>query len=473
MDEFEQTQNHTRKISLKMLMKGTSIIMLAPLMIMIILVLYGRMAYLDAILALLAIFVISIIFVRPYLTNLSALTNYVQQLSEDKKAMPPDLSFLNNVEELSEAVERLQNSWEIRKDQLEGYLAESKILIDNLPNILILLDENMNVIQTNNAARSTFRYNGLKETLDYIINDSTIHKIADQVLAQKEGKSVDFRLPEPISREYIVRVERFPVFSPRGITLILLMQDITEIKQTEQTFADFVANASHEIRTPLTTIVGFIETLRTTGKDDEEARDKFLELMDEQAERMSRLVKDLLSLSQIEKKLTTRPTERINIRAIVNDTIKQFEWSAKEKNMEIEKKLAKKIPEIIGDEDDMELVIYNLINNAIKYGKENSQIKVAVSVTDNTLDDMDIFKGRKKLLLISVADEGEGIPKEHLPRLTERFYRVDKARSRKIGGTGLGLSIVKHILDRHQGVLSIESEVGVGSTFTVWLPVAE
>lgn len=471
MPNFKEVANNVRQVPIKMLLKGTTIIVLAPFMILTIFTLYGKLDVFDALLAASAIFIISVIFVRPYIANLSSLTNYVEQLALDKKAQPPDLSFLNNVEELSQAVERLQKSWENRKSQLEGYLGESKLLIDSLPNILILLDKKLNVVQTNNTAQSTFRKNGIQATLDYIIKNSEIYATAKDVLNSGEGKSLEFSLPDPIAGDYMIRIEKFPVFSPRGIALILVMHDITELKRTEQTFADFVANASHEIRTPLTSLIGFIETLKTSAKNDKKAREKFLGLMEEQADRMAKLVKDLLSLSQIERKMTTRPTEKVNIRNMVKETVKQILWHAEEKDMNIKQKFGKNIPDIIGDTDELSVVTYNLIINAIKYGKEGGDIEVSVQAGPYTNPDNNIFKKNEAVVSIAVTDQGEGISAEHLPRLTERFYRVDKARSRKIGGTGLGLSIVKHILDRHQGTMTIESEVGKGSTFTVWLPV--
>jgi two-component system phosphate regulon sensor histidine kinase PhoR len=463
-------QRTIKKVPPKTLLKGTAIIVLAPSMILLILFFYGRLDIFDAILAVSGIFIISVIFVHPYLANLSALTDYVDQLSENKEAMPPDLSFLNNVESLQSSVERLQNSWEIRNNQLESYLNENKVLINSLPNILILLNKDLSIIQTNDAGHSAFMHNGVDNTLDYIINNDAINKTAKQVLEDKKGRTLEISLPEPINRDYMVKLKHFPVFSPRGIALIMVMHDITELKRAEQTFADFVANASHEIRTPLTSIVGFIETLRTTAKDDEEATDDFLILMEEQAERMSKLVTELLSLSRIEQNINARPTDKVDITEILKNALKQVDWDASNQGMIIETTIQENLPEITGDADQIGQIIHNLLTNAIKYSKRDTAIDISLSVEKNKTNE-DIFTGVEQIICLSITDHGEGIAKEHLPRLSERFYRVDKARSRKLGGTGLGLSIVKHILERHKGTLTVESEIGKGSTFTIKLPV--
>jgi len=464
-------KRYPREISIGTLVKSTSIIAVAPLMLLVILVAYGELAMDTALYSAGFVFVISFIFVRPYVGNLSALTHYVKQLSLDEKAEAPDLSFLNNVEELTEAVSQLHSTWESRRKQLEGMVAESRILIDSLPDILIMLDKKREVIRTNTTARQVFGGKYFKDTLKQILSDMVVSQAVTYVLNGGEGRNIYYYLGEPFNCHYMVRVERFPAHSPGDIAVMLVLHDVTEQKHNEQVQSDFVANASHEIRTPLTSLMGFVETLQNVAKDDPEVQKKFLKIMYEQAERMAKLVNGLLSLSQIERNIYMPPTERVNISTILRDVQAHVRPSADEKDMVVNLQIKGKLPQIIGDTTQLMQVFDNLVLNAIKYGPEGTAVAVRARLIDNMLDDEKKLREFDQLLEISVTDEGDGIAEEHIPRLTERFYRVDAARSRKVGGTGLGLSIVKYVLERHHGVLHVESELEKGSVFTVFLPV--
>lgn len=465
-------QKNKRAVALRNITKGTSIIMLAPVMMLAILVFWGNLEPGTALLAAVGIFIISIFFVRPYIANISALTNYVLDLSLDKKAEAPDLTFLNNIDELSEAVSKLHKSWEKRRNQLEANVAESRILIDSLPDILIMLDKDYNMIRSNSTAKAVFGGKFFEENLERIVEDENVKKMAQQVLSDKKGRDMEFFMREPFNRHYILRINRFPIYSPGGIAVIIVMHDITERKHTEQLLADFVANASHEIRTPLTSIVGLIETMQGAGKDDTAMRVEFLEVMRVQAERMSKLVKDLLSLSQIEKNIHTKPTGIINVAKIMQDVCATMEMNASEKEMKISVNAEDNIPTITGDNGEIAQVFDNLVSNAIKYGNEKTEIKINIALMENSFSEEAALREFDKVVAISVSNKGDGIEQKHISRLTERFYRVDSARAKKISGTGLGLAIVKHILDRHSGALKIESAIGENTTFRVLLPVS-
>ncbi len=227
--------------------------------------------------------------------------------------------------------------------------------------------------------------------------------------------------------------------------------------------ADFVANASHELRTPLSSLMGFIETLRGPARDDAAARERFLGIMQQQAERMSRLVNDLLSLSRIELDEHVPPTGRVAVGPLLQSVADALELKAQRKGQRLELDLAPDLPPVVGDLDQLYQVFQNLVSNAINYGRQGGVVGLSARSAGD---------GRRTSLVVTVRDQGEGIAREHLPRLTERFYRVDPARSRAVGGTGLGLAIVKHIVSRHRGRLEIDSEVGRGSVFTVFLPAA-
>jgi two-component system, OmpR family, phosphate regulon sensor histidine kinase PhoR len=236
---------------------------------------------------------------------------------------------------------------------------------------------------------------------------------------------------------------------PQGRGVLLSFEDVSAVEEAGQMRRDFVANVSHELRTPLTALLGFVETLKGAARDDPVARDRFLDIMDREAGRMARLVADLLSLSRVEEEERRRPSAQVDLVALIT--------------------LALLLPPgpvaVPGDASQLRQVLTNLIENAIKYG--GTAKSVAITLTPVAMEPT----LRAEAVRISVADQGEGIAAHHLPRLTERFYRVDAHRSREIGGTGLGLAIVKHIINRHRGRLRIESTLGQGSTFTVILPV--
>jgi two-component system phosphate regulon sensor histidine kinase PhoR len=245
--------------------------------------------------------------------------------------------------------------------------------------------------------------------------------------------------------------------------MLLLFHDLTPLHRAEQMRADFVANASHELRTPLAALSGFIDTLLGTARDDAQARARFLAIMKTQASRMARLIDDLLSLSRIELVEHMHPDTPVDLVPVVRQVVDGLQTLATDRNVEITISPPAAPTIVPGDRDELTRVFENLVENALKYGASGKRVDVgfsSVNASDGTPE-----------VLIAVRDYGPGIAAEHLPRLTERFYRVDVTQSRAEGGTGLGLALVKHILNRHRGKLSIESEAGKGATFTIRLPL--
>ena len=238
----------------------------------------------------------------------------------------------------------------------------------------------------------------------------------------------------------------------------MTLQDLTTQRQTEQVRADFVANVSHELRTPLSTLVGFIETLQGPARGDAEAAVKFLGIMADQAARMSRLVEDLLSLSSIEMNASILPSGAVDIERLLLTVSESLSNRAERADQSIDQEIHGPLL-VRGDSDELTQVFWNLNENAIKYGRTGQTVNLRASA---------ISEGSE--IRVDVIDQGEGIDEQHLSRLTERFYRVDKGRSREMGGTGLGLASVKHIVARHRGRLSIASVPDKGSTFSVVLP---
>lgn len=241
---------------------------------------------------------------------------------------------------------------------------------------------------------------------------------------------------------------------------IVFLSDRSAIDAADRMRSDFVANASHELRTPLAAILGYVETLQDmNGETDQATRHRFLSIIEREARRMQQLVIDLLSISRVEADRFRRPTAMVDLAAIVRHTISQLQDSETARPKDIVAALGDEALPMLGDEAQLGQLAHNIISNAMKYGRPGTPVAVAL-----------LREGSR--IRLSVRDEGDGIAPDHIPRLTERFYRVDEARSRSVGGTGLGLAIVKHISERHQGQLDIESEVGSGTKVTVTFPLA-
>ncbi|MEQ9489940.1 MAG: ATP-binding protein [Alphaproteobacteria bacterium] len=358
--------------------------------------------------------------------------------------------------------------------QLDEQLGLADRLFDSMPLPLFLLDRDSLVLKTNAAAIDLVDRDVAGRTFSSVFRQPDLVAAIEAVLENGYATMVELSLSVPVERVFLVRIE--PVAAPKmpadpsaqpaprrtaeenEPAVVVVMQDVTSVSQTERMRADFVANVSHELRTPLSSLIGFIETLRGPARDDREAHDRFLAIMQEQADRMYRLIADLLSLSRIELEEHTQPSNPVDITAVVHAVIDTVTFKAKDKGMTIELDFPESIPTITGDKDQLTQVLQNLVDNALKYGRENTVVTIAIKTTATTLT-------------LSVQDRGHGISKDHLPRLTERFYRVDAARSRELGGTGLGLAIVKHIVNRHRGKFSVHSEQGVGSRFDVILPL--
>jgi two-component system phosphate regulon sensor histidine kinase PhoR len=245
--------------------------------------------------------------------------------------------------------------------------------------------------------------------------------------------------------------------------MLMAFRDLTPLRRAEEMRADFVANASHELRTPLATLSGFIETLQGPARDDAVARGRFLSIMQAQATRMARLIDDLLSLSRIELNAHLRPDKEVDLVAILRQVADGLQMLARDRGVEVKVTAPAKPLLVSGDRDELLRVFENLVENALKYASSGKRIDIEVAAAD----------GGKREARVAVRDYGPGIAPEHLPRLTERFYRVDVAESRAQGGTGLGLALVKHILNRHGGRLTIDSVMGQGATFISWLPLAD
>lgn len=338
-------------------------------------------------------------------------------------------------------------------------------LLDRLPDALFQLDGGpgtRRVVWCNPAARQTYG----AEVASLLRHPVLRAAIIDAETAIQPIRAT-LSLAAPIPRDLDAVVIRAGTLD-RPAPLFLLLGDRTHERELDRMRADFVANASHELRTPLTSLIGFIETLRGPALGDTEALTRFLRIMAEQAERMQRIITDLLSLSRIEMTEHQPPTEPADIAALLRQIASFMEPILHDGNVALTLGIPDGLPSISGDGGQLTQVFGNLIDNAVKYSAikhEGAGGEIAITVSSTPDDD---FPGPG--ILITVADNGPGIAREHLPRLTERFYRADKGRLRAVGGTGLGLSIAKHVISRHRGRLVIDSIEGRGTTCRVWLP---
>ncbi|WP_262029980.1 ATP-binding protein [Microvirga sp. Mcv34] len=341
----------------------------------------------------------------------------------------------------------------------------AEAVLAQIPDPVILVGQRAVVIQANRAAYDLLA--GLKtgHPLSFALRTPDVLDGIQEVMDSGQALKVEYSERIPTERTFEVHIgplQADVADADVGAGVVLFFRDLTSARRLEAMRADFVANASHELRTPLASLLGFVETLQGPARDDAKAREKFLDIMKGQAQRMKRLIDDLLSLSRIEMRAHLSPTQTVDLAAIASQMVETLSPLARERGVVIQATLPDKPVLVLGDRDELLRVAENLIENAVKYGESGGRVDVEVVRTGEPVPQV----------AFSVQDYGPGIAPEHLPRLTERFYRVDVAQSRDKGGTGLGLAIVKHIVNRHRGHLDIASEPGQGARFTVRLPEA-
>jgi len=341
-----------------------------------------------------------------------------------------------------------------------------KTILNGLSVAVFVIDATQIIRFGNNAACDRFGLNEDSGTdLFSVIPSTDCTTAASRVLSgELTTLSLELTLQDVVPTTFRLIITRLDAGTRTGADAraIVSLEDISHIREAEQMRIDFVANVSHELRSPLTSLSGFIETLQGPAKNDPVAQKRFLDLMAGDAQRMSRLIGDLLSLSKLQASERVPPSEVVDISATLSRVTASLEPLTKREKTAISLAISPDLPQVIGDTDELTQVFQNLIENSVKYSQPDTTVIVTAERDPS----------HKNQLRISVRDQGEGLDPKHIPRLTERFYRVDKGRSRKMGGTGLGLAIVKHILIRHRAYLHIDSKVGLGSIFSVFLPIA-
>ena len=370
---------------------------------------------------------------------------------------------------------RLRGAWRVLAGQAGGVAGAKasapataaefpliEALIAGLPWPAIVLDGERRVAAFNEAAAALVPALRRGEAALIALRIPELVEAIRQAGATGAPQRVEISQRVPLDRWFEVYVT--PVALARGAgpdMLLLSFNDLTPLRRVEEMRADFVANASHELRTPLAALLGFVETLQGPARDDPAARARFLDIMRAQATRMARLIDDLLSLSRIELNAHLRPDTPLELTPIVRQVVDSLQTLVRDRGVKIKIDDANGPLMVLGDRDELVRLFENLVENAIKYGGDGKRVDISLARGESA-------DGAPEAL-VTVRDHGPGIAPEHLPRLTERFYRVDVVDSRTQGGTGLGLALVKHILNRHGGRLSVQSTPGAGASFTVHL----
>jgi len=384
-------------------------------------------------------------------------------LGDFSRKLPVGATETEEIDGLAAALNAMAEELDQRMRTMAGQRRELEAVLSGMSEGVVAVDRDQRILNVNDAARKIF---GIGDSTDIrgrmlaeVIRNPSVQNFVTRVWSTKEVAGAEVALDGPIasrSAELYGRLLRDE--SDREMGVLLMIRDVTHLRRLEGMRRDFVANVSHELKTPITSIQGFVETLREGAARDPETAERFLGIVAQQAERLGAIIDDLLSLSRIEQEAEKSQVEMAEskVAPVLAAAVADMEALAGERQVRVDVAC----PEDLSARMNAPLIeqaVGNLLNNAIKYSPEGSRVTVEAAPHDGGV-------------AITVRDTGCGIPAEHLPRIFERFYRVDKARSRKLGGTGLGLSIVKHIAQAHGGMVTVESTVGKGSTFIIHLP---
>ena len=437
------------------------------LVVLLVLLVTGQLALVPAILAMVAVLVGGALLAGWRRRTMAALTGWVARLVTGAEASGPlpDSRLHDGLPHILLALERKVT--ELRRHAASSHLSQ-RALVEAIPDPVLVVDSRGYVRLANQAAERHFDQAVTGAMLGRLLRDPGVLAAVDSAVRADVSSSLSFSPPHARTRRYTCRISPTAVDDAEAAALISL-RETSEQVAIERMRSDFIANASHELRTPLTALAGFIETLRGPARDDIDARMAFLETMASEAARMTRLIDDLLSLSKLEAEPARAQHRPVELDQVLAAATAGLGPQLERNRTPVEIQLDRGLPRVRGDADQLQQLVANLIDNASKYGKAGAPIRVTADLLDPAGDEAGPLAGRRALR-ISVIDQGEGIPAHHLPRLTERFYRIDKHRSRRAGGTGLGLAISKHIVRRHDGHLAIDSQIGVGSRFSVFLP---
>lgn len=419
------------------------------------------------------VLIANMFFLLPISTELQQLKKYINELAkgEINEDFNVELSE-QEAKEIAEAVNSVHKFWINRTDALESQVMSDTAVLDTLPDPILMIDRSGNILGANLSARQFLGNDITNKNIENVFSANNFINAVNRVLKKEsEAENLIFYSSIDPKQKVYAHIKQLPWFSKGRTVAVISLYDLSKAVKIEKMQSDFVANASHELRTPLSVISGFIETLQTSAKDDEQAREYFLKIMADQAEFMSELIENLLSLSRIELSQDEKPTEMINLSDVVDEVVQAMSLKAENKNMQIISDVPEELPLINADHQQIRQLIQNLVDNAIKYGLSPSDITISIKEVEKIPPSKSFQVSEGKALSVSVNNKGTKISREDLMRLTERFYRMQEHKDLNIKGTGLGLSIAKQIILRHHGNLTVNSTNYNGTTFTVYLPI--
>lgn len=408
----------------------------------------------------------------PLSYEMQSLKQYIYSLAGDEKNNPDLKLSEQDAKKIAEAVNSIHRFWASKAESLEAQTMSDAAVLDTLPDPILMLDGEGAVTGSNLSARNLLGEDIVGSNIDSIFNVNIFVASVEKVLKGKsESESLVFHAGGKINKRIYAHITKLPWYSKGRAVAVVSLYDISKAMSLEKMQSDFVANASHELRTPLSVISGFIETLQTSAKDDADAREAFLNIMKEQADYMSSLIENLLSLSRLEMAQDKELKDKVNISETIDDVTEALKIKAFQHSINLKVSEQGRIPKIIGDKQEIHQILQNLLDNAIKYAQENSEVTIDIK----TVAEIPAGNGQNvatgKAVSIAFNNKGPKIAKEDLARLTEKFYRMQIHKDMKIRGTGLGLAIAKQIIRHHHGNLTVTSTTYNGTTFTVYLPL--
>ncbi|MBI2216185.1 MAG: HAMP domain-containing protein [Candidatus Rokubacteria bacterium] len=421
-----------------------------------------RVMLIGGVMALAVAFAIGLLLSRRITQPVVELQQIARRMSDGDFAARAPLGSGDEIGALGQALNVMAGRLRDKLEDLEQEQTKVRAILDAIVDGVMAVDGHDDVLFMNERARAMFGLAaalvGPKPLLE-VVRNAELHAIARDARVTRGADPVrrEVRLATPGNR--IVQVNAVRLELAGGRTgAVMVLHDVTELRRLEQMRTEFVANVSHELRTPLTAIQGYVETLLGTASDDPEQRTKFLEVVHRHAERLGRLLNDLTDLSNIELGKVALNLEPLRLAEVVDSALTVVRPAAGARQVSLATEVPADLPLVHADHDRLQQILINLVDNAVKYSREGGAVVVRGRMANPSTAE------------VAVADTGVGIPPSDLPRVTERFYRVDKARSRQLGGTGLGLAIVKHLVHAHGGQLSIDSELGRGTTVRFTLP---
>ena len=450
-------------------MSGRVLILNIPTVVVLLFCLcLGKISWLAALLSILAVWLISGTIVYAVFKDLDNFISYLKQLIQGFEPDLPRLrwGFFSSMR-LTKTFLNLKNIWS------NQFLSDASVL-ENLPNPLLMTDQNSNVVFANNAARKFFGTNILHKDITVLLKGGSVLSSYYLVLNKKSPwQSVEWEKQGVDKKTYTfqVKIEPLPAATRSGAITVISLYDITPFHLLKQQQADFFANASHELKTPLAIISGFIETLQGPAKNDAVAQEKFLKMMSEQTTRMTDLVQKMLQLSRLQLTQDRVENEAVILPDLLQSLVNDFQVRAQKAHKTLSLNLINDLPRLMGNRKELYRVFQNLIDNAIKYGDKDSTVYLTAQLADKLPDSYSKTKNDlRQFVLVSVKNHGPVIAPENLERLFDKFYRVDSDKANPIEGTGLGLGIAQQIAHQHGGFIEASSSES-GTVFDVYLPV--